>query len=514
MQFIQYLNLRLKLSVTFCVILVAAIYPFASNAQTLKLNHPISGPVDVFFDGCCSFPSERPTNDFQVSPDGQRAVYWVRDFLTNEVVLYSVMSDGSGHVILSQNFPNNNPFYEFAISPDSSQVVYYADSKIFSVPIAGGTPTVLVSSSVNSSSDFKISKDSDLVIYVNSTTSQLHSVPISGGSSTLLSPNVVNRFTQFKLSTDGRNIIYLGSLQTSIQNELFSLSLIDSGETQLTSVLSSIGSDVSVSAFEISPDNDNVVFVARMPSTAEGLYSVPIEGGMISQITPLDFVPSDSSSFKVQISPDGNHVLLAYSVRRPDDGFDIFLREIEVVLIPITGDTFRKIGSRNLRIPNSTENSIFTPDSSRIVYSSATSLTCEVEFPELCSFNFNLFSESIDGDDVQQLSPNNTNRFFQLTTDGERVVFTSRDSQTINQQIFSVSLDDRELIRLNGFLPRRKEVLTYNLSPDGRRVLYLADQDTDGVFELFSASTSVNNEAQKSKFVIRASNGNLILIEL
>jgi hypothetical protein len=41
-------------------------------------------------------------------------------------------------------------------------------------------------------------------------------------------------------------------------------------------------------------------------------------------------------------------------------------------------------------------------------------------------------------------------------------------------------------IKVSGVMPPLGDVTTFEISPDGRYAVYLADQDTDGVFELYS----------------------------
>ncbi len=465
----------------------------------IKLNHPISGSLDVY--SCCGSVTSTATNAFQVSPDGERVVYWVRDFLTDEISLHSVRSDGSGHVNLSQQVANSNPPNQFLISPDSKRVVYYADSNIYRVPITGGTPIALTPSSVNSATDFKIGTDSDRVFYL--TSSQLYSVPISGGNSLLLSPNIVNASISFKLSRDGGHIVYWGRAPEAERADLYSLSLADDSERKLVSNLSDIDVDAQYPYFEISPDSANVIFLVTANNLFQGVYSVPIDGGEFSTISTHS--PVSGHFYRIKISSDSRYVAYSFS---PPPGFISYMpAKRALYLAPIiSGGAAREIG-----LGLNTQHFEFTPDSSRIVYSSAYDSSCDSEFPDICGFSFRIYSESINGDDVRQLIPDNSNPRFLLTADGESVVFTLVSANT--RQIFSTRIDGGALIKLNSFFDRRNEVYTYNLSPDGQSVLYLADQDVDGVLELYSAPT-FRNEEQRPMFLIKAKNGKIVILDL
>ncbi len=48
------------------------------------------------------------------------------------------------------------------------------------------------------------------------------------------------------------------------------------------------------------------------------------------------------------------------------------------------------------------------------------------------------------------------------------------------------SLQAATNIKLSGVMPSFGDVDSFGISPDGRYAVYLADQDTDGVFELYS----------------------------
>ena len=86
--------------------------------------------------------------------------------------------------------------------------------------------------------------------------------------------------------------------------------------------------------------------------------------------------------------------------------------------------------------------------------------------------------------------------FFQISNDGQQVVYLSR--QEFIQELFSVSTNDGTVVRLNADLidDGEVEVLSavsrpvspFQISPDSQRVVYVADQRSNGLFELFSVS--------------------------
>jgi hypothetical protein len=52
--------------------------------------------------------------------------------------------------------------------------------------------------------------------------------------------------------------------------------------------------------------------------------------------------------------------------------------------------------------------------------------------------------------------------------------------------LFAAPLPAASNVKLSGVMPPFGDVTTFQISPDGRYAVYLADQDMDGVFELYS----------------------------
>jgi len=114
---------------------------------------------------------------------------------------------------------------------------------------------------------------------------------------------------------------------------------------------------------------------------------------------------------------------------------------------------------------------------------------------------FELFSAPVDGSrrpvklngwlarggDV--LDGRTSSRPFRLSPDGKRVVYRADQRADEVFELFSVPIDrSSEPIRISGDLPTGGEVEDdFAITPDGLSVLYRADQRTDGEYELFCA---------------------------
>ena len=107
---------------------------------------------------------------------------------------------------------------------------------------------------------------------------------------------------------------------------------------------------------------------------------------------------------------------------------------------------------------------------------------------------FELYSVPIDGSTPPiELNPSFGGQVFrdvldfQLTPDGKRVVYRANQEFVLKVELFVVPVDRAGPLRkLNGKLVQGGGVSEYALSPDGTRVLYTADQDTDEVLELYT----------------------------
>ena len=75
---------------------------------------------------------------------------------------------------------------------------------------------------------------------------------------------------------------------------------------------------------------------------------------------------------------------------------------------------------------------------------------------------------------------------FQISPDGRYAVYLAdQDTDGVNE-LYSVLLGGGSPIRLNPLLPFGRNVISFQISPDSSRVVYRADQETDTVFELYS----------------------------
>lgn len=258
-------------------------------------------------------------------------------------------------------------------------------------------------------------------------------------------------------------------------------------------------SEGDVKEFRISPDSQYVVYLAnQLNTTATELYSVPITGNTPVRLN--DPLQNGFSMSRYQISPLSNRVVFL----RPKTDNGIFPYS-ELFSAPIDGSA----PATKLNGPLVTGGSIglfgITNDGQRVIYV-ADQDTDNVK---------ELYRVPIDGSALPtKLNPtlvsggNVLDTQFRLTPDGNRVVYVAdRDADEIFE-LYSVPVTGpiTATVKLNGaltsggdvgyFFPSGTPTFFY-ITPDSSRVIYFADQDTDNSYELYSVPVDGSSPAIK-----------------
>ena len=385
----------------------------------------------------------------------------------------------------------------FLVTPDGSRVVYLDQEQtdaieIFSAPTDGSaTPQklngALTENGSVSSIFFAISADSTTVIYrADQDTdgiNELYSAPIVGGTTNKLNAPLVSggNVSQvgFQISPDSNNVVYLADQDIDETNELYSVPLAGSTVTKLNTPF--VGGE-QIRTFKLSPDGTTVVYTADQDTNGiVELYSVPIGGGTVTKLNaPLvggGQVSEDESLSNVyEISPDSTTVV--YRADQDTDGI------IELYSVPIGGGTVTKLNPPLVNGGNVDSNLFqISPDSSTVVYNA----------DQDANTVFELYSVPIGGGTVTKLNPplvgDESAGVFQISPTGNTVVYAADQDTEGTIEIYSVPIGGGTPQKLNGSLVSGGNVsLTYEITADSSRVIYDADQDTTGVTELYSVS--------------------------
>ena len=159
-------------------------------------------------------------------------------------------------------------------------------------------------------------------------------------------------------------------------------------------------------------------------------------------------------------------------------------RDGRVLVFDVDGGRLR----RSLEVEELFLNAGFSLDGSRVLYLAAQDLPGVIE----------LYSTPIDGSlgPVKLNAPlvfNRDVRHFQVTLDSSSVVYTADQDTAGRVELYTVPIDGGQTpMKLSGPLVSGGNVSPnyFVISPDSARVVYHADQEFDGVFELFSVPLS------------------------
>jgi Tol biopolymer transport system component len=437
--------------------------------------------------------------------DSRHVVYSATQETLDSPELFSVPILGGSTTKLSGPRVTNGNIFQFfgarafLISPDSTRVIYRAEQdtdetfELFSVPITGGDITKLSGPMVaegdvhGTSIGFQVSPDSRWVVYLadqeRNGVEEIFSVPIEGGPAVRLNGPMVQRGDALpyaiQISPDSSRVVYVADQMADGVDELFSVPIGGGPATKLNGPLVPFGrvsSTLQPRPFEISSDSSRVVYVASQEDDqSEELYSVPIAGGPVVKLNgPL---PQYGDVLSFAIGSDSRRVV--FSSHGP-----VFTQELYSV--PIEGGSLTRLSVDAGRIPGFR----IDPAARTVVYAIDSD-----------GYHAELFGVPIGGGTSTRLKAplippalSSSLDTFRISPDSSRVVYVSwRDTWSVNE-LYAVPIGGGESAKLNGPLVYGGEVApyagpeAYGLTPDGRGVVYLADQEQDEVIELFLSS--------------------------
>jgi dipeptidyl aminopeptidase/acylaminoacyl peptidase len=433
-------------------------------------------------------------SSYQISPDGQYAVFLADKDTDNKFELYSVRLSTGSIVPISGAVVSGGNVFDYQISPDSARVVFRGDlvtdavTELFSAPIAAVNSRVTLSGAVVSGGSvltgFQISPDGARVVFtgtlVTNTVTELFSAPIAAANSRVtLSGTVVSGgavFSGFKISPDSARVVFLGDVVADEVFELFSAP-IAAANSRVTLSGAVVSGGSVLTGFQISPDSARVVFLGTLvTNTVTELFSAPIATAN-SRVTLSGAVVSggdvDFSGF--QISPDSARVVFL--------GTLVTNTVTELFSAPIATPNSR-VALSGAVVSGGDVDSDFkiSPDSARVVFRGdlVTDAVTELFSAPIAAVNsrVTLSGAVVSGGDVFS--------GFQISPDGARVVFRG-DLVTDNVfELFSAPIAAvNSRVTLSGAVVSGGGVSSFQISPDSARVVFRGDVVADEVFELF-----------------------------
>ena len=447
--------------------------------------------------------------DALLAPVGARVVFRADPHEEGVYRLFSAPVDGSASPVELSGAPGMRIQSGYQISPDGLRVVYLADAdtrdvfELYSVAIDGSAAPVKLSGTMAEGGDvrtgFRIAPDGTRVVYtadwLNDTDYLLISVQIDGSSGPVIinGPFVAGSDVEpdFRISSDGTRVVYSSDEDTNGVLELFSTSIASSAPIKLNAPLP-VGGDVL--EFELAPDGSQVVY--RADQDVDGLnelFSVPIDASASPAQLNGVLVSGGAVQPSFAISPDGDAVVyLADEVL--DEKFELFSAPIDasVASIKVSG-TMVPTGD----VANASGAFAVTPDSAQVVFVADKDIN---NLDELFVGPLDASAEPIQLNDTLGVG-GDVVLPFRISPTGARVVYSADRNSDELFELFSAPISGGTVVQLNGPLVAGGDVDTspngFRIGPGGNRVIYRADQDTDGVNELYVVPIDASAGADK-----------------
>lgn len=495
----------------------AMLYAFlATSILATGASH--SEMVNVKLSGSLG-PGEKVV-DFRISLDGQWVVYRAgkpntavgNEPANDQINLFIVPSDGGTAMRLNSLMPaGSSVLHDYAFTTDGQWIVYRAEQddpekrELYIIPIDGPTGTAMklnktltpggnVGLASPDLRSFRFSPDGSRIVYFATQDDpnlyELYSVPAAGPADAgvklnrpLIPGSVGIRYYSYRISPNGQWVVYMAE-QDAYANELYCVP-IDGPSSDVIKLNGPLVEDGGVNNLAVSPDSQRVVYRADQQVQAQfELYSVPIRGpaGVGEKLNgPL---PPGHVVFDFTISPGGDSVVyLANQITT----------QIELFSVPIGGTPGggQRI-SGDLPAGFAVRRGIeFGRDGGRVVYRTW----------ELGTENGLIASTPIAGppEDAVQLNKDLPSGgeiiFFTIAQATDRVVYRADQDVEGIVELYSVPIDgpSSESVQINGFLGLAGDVISFALSPDGQRAAYLGDHAgltgfNDEVFQLWLTS--------------------------
>jgi len=353
-----------------------------------------------------SMPDFGDVIDFEISSDDQYVVF-TADMVEDDVYdLYSIPIGGGTPTMLN-NVTSENGVSGFILSPDGGRVVYGVDNDLFSVPVEGPkTASVKLHTGGTNIGYITISPDSSRVVYpvIENMFSarELYSIPIGGGEAVRLNGDMVELgsvdYYYIVVSPDSQHVVYRADQETFAVDELYSVPIDGpvSAGVKLNNTLPE-GGDVDFKNFAVSPDSSRVVYVADQDvDEVDEIFSVPITGPAISGVKLNDPLPLGGDVVNFKINPDSSSVIY----RADQETNDI----LELYNVTIKGGSRVKLNHEMEIERGSIGDDVhafeLSPDGGKVVFEASwvNHIQNYPDFGNIFSFNvYELFSVPING---------------------------------------------------------------------------------------------------------------------
>ena len=445
-----------------------------TNTVTELFSVPVSGGPRIQLSG--TLPSGSAVQDFLVSPDSQTVVYWTATLDGFCTGLYATPITGGSPVNIAGSVPAFKKLYKALFTADSLFVVFnlehiepeVAISEVLWVaPLAGRGGYAITSDPCNVCSyNFEVTPTGSQVVYVltHRFGSQLNRSDMDGTREVLADYYV----RDLAITPDGDWIVYSNIIDDPFV-ELFSIPIEGGDPIKLSGALVDGG---RVQDFQVAPDSQLVVYRAdEVVDEKMELFSAPVDGSA-ARVRLLGAMIPNGDVLDYQITPNSLGV-----VYRADQLVD---ERLDLGAVGINGGTAYWLNKEMVAGGDVTAYSI-TPNNLGVIFIA----------DKLVDETFELFAVSIVGTQLTQLNPgllaDRDVLDFQISPNSQGVIYRADQAANDVVNLYAVpSVGGVPPTQVNGLLTTGGDVQVYAITPDSLGVLYLADQESDGVDELFA----------------------------
>ena len=267
------------------------------------------------------------------------------------------------------------------------------------------------------------------------------------------------------LSPDGAYLVFRGDKEILGVTELYSIHLATGTIAKLSQTLPT---GAEVYGYLISPTSDRVVYQIITAASGRALFSVPIGGGTVANISDVSAAPSDKS-IHYEITPDGQTVVFRSNIfglyrvfRSPMSGVSVSEPPFEL--------------DKPINAQGEVTSARLSPDGSRVVYKADAVTVDQVDL-------FTVPLSGVGAFRITNLGPNWDINQFWFTPDNSRIVYTTFGGG--NSQLFSVPLTGGTPTRLDNPSGSKYYIGSVYIASNSDWVVYTGQQTSDK-YELFS----------------------------
>lgn len=494
----------------------------AASAQQVKLNgplaRPLGGDVQDFFltadDGYLLYRADQRTDDLfelfarprtgvvprRISDGGP--VTYIHPSLVAESIgralyvgggrLFSAALDGGDVVELTSTLPSEASVWfsntatgpeNIVLTPDESQVVFLVrhpvgqQYEIHVAPTLGG-PSIRLDLPGTNPRHLRLAPDGSAVVFSSSTPKlELYRVALSGGPVVKLTPDLFGSDKvedTFEIDALAQRVVFRAQLAGATTSELFSVPLdASTAPIRLAPGRTPTGGSL-FPWFRISADGARVVALTK----GREAISVPIDGGAPA-IELVPAMPSGREFYGFLVAPDSATVLVNTDL--------LVANEYAWLRVPIDGSAPAS------RLTGPTRSGTFSPDGTSLLYIG--------ENP------FGIHTVLLDGSASPVFVAPLVGGVYGIAfaDGGDRVIAHAARTPAGPIEALTVPASGGLLQPLNGPLPYGGNVAQLSglgdrsvvISADGQHVVYLADEDEDEVYELFTAPADGSLPSQR-----------------